>query len=452
MTKARPTILIMLSLSSVLSVFWGTILERSAHGIIVDFKVVYLGARCLIQHHSPYDETQLMSVYLAEGGSRPLTPSDLNRVRQVVALQVYFPTAFIYIAPFALLPWPMAHLFWTVLTAAGFTLAAFLTWTLGEKLAPSASFYLICFLLVNCGILYAGGNPAGIAVALCIVASWCFLQDKHVIVGVLCLAVSLGLKPHDSGFVWLYFLLAGGVHRKRALQSAAIVIAMGMPAIFWVTQVSPHWIEGLLSNLSATAVHGGITDPGRDAMSSSGGGAIIDLQTVISVFKDDPQFYNPVTYLVCGPLLLIWAIVTVRTRFSVSRAYLALAAIAALSMLPVYHRTHDAKLLLLTIPACALLLREGGILGKVALLVNTAAIVLTSDFPLALLVTLSKDLSKSVVSFGGEIVMVLIARPIPLVLLVVGCFYLAVYVRRSTEQSVASSGSGKSVLLEEIPT
>ena len=35
----------------------------------------------------------------------------------------------------------------------------------------------------------------------------------------MCLAISLMLKPHDAGLVWLYFLLAGGIYRKRALQA-----------------------------------------------------------------------------------------------------------------------------------------------------------------------------------------------------------------------------------------
>jgi hypothetical protein len=393
-----------------------------------------------------------MSVYLAEGGMRPLTPSDLNRVRQIVALQVYFPSAFTYIAPFAILPWAYAHFFWTVFTVASFTLAAYLTWILGERLDPNASFYLISFLLVNCGILYAGGNPAGIAIALCAIASSCFLEGRRVAIGVFCLAVSLALKPHDTGFVWLYFLLVGGVHRKYALQSLAVAIAMGIPAIVWISHVSPHWIEGLVSNLSATSVHGGITDPGPNAMGSSGGGSIIDLQTVISVFKDEPRVYNPITYLICGTLILVWAVVSLRARFSIQRAYLALAAIAALSLLPVYHRTHDAKLLLLTVPACAMLSAEDGILGKIALVMTSTTIVLTSDFPLALLAMVSPNLNSSGTNLSGKILKALIARPMPLILLALGCFYLVIYVKRRGDEATEPSGSNEPAIVAEPPT
>lgn len=436
MTKMRLAIFAFLSMSSALSILWGFALERAARGIIVDFKVVYIGTRCLLLKHDPYDENQLMSVYIDEGGKRPSSPDELNKVRQVVALLVYFPTAFLYVAPFALLPFGAAHALWSGLTVAAFTLAAFLMWILAQNRAPNAAFYLACFILANSGILYAGGNPAGLAIALCIVATWCFLREKHVYIAIICFAVSLALKPHDTGFVWLYFLLAGGVFRRRALQALALTVALALPAILWVYQVSPHWMRELAGNLSATAVPGGITDPGPGSMSGSGGGMMVDLQTVVSVFRNDPRIYNPITYAICGLLLLVWIIITVKSRSTSSKHYLALAVVAPLSMLPVYHRPHDAKLLLLTLPACAMLLSEGGMIGRVALFLNSAAIVITSDLPLALLAQLTKGLHLSTENLQSELLMVLLGRPMPMILLALGIFYLWVYARRSFHESI----------------
>jgi hypothetical protein len=420
----------MFSICSALSVLWGFALERAARGIIVDFKVVYYGTRCLLESHDPYNEKELMGVYLAEGGKAPASPAEENKVRQIVALQVYFPTAFLYIAPFALLPWGVAHLFWSGLTVTAFTLAAFLIWIITQDLAPNASFYLLCFTLVNCGILFAGGNPAGLSISLCVIAVWCFLAEKYAYLGVVCLAASLALKPHDVGFVWLYFLLAGGLLRRRALQTLGLTVALALPAILWISHVSPHWIHELNGNLAATSMRGGITDPGPNGMSGNGGGMIIALQTVISLFRDDPRAYNPITYLIFGSLLLVWIAVTLRAPSTPSKHYLALAAIAALSMLPVYHRPHDAKLLLLTLPACAMLLSEGKMTGRIAILLNSAAIVLTSDFPLALLSKATGGVVQTAEGAHGNMVTILLDRPVPLVLLALGVFYLSVYVRR----------------------
>ena len=311
MIKARAAILVLLSICSVLSALWGFALERTARGTIVDFKIIYYGARCLIQHHDPYNENQLMSVYLAEGGELPSKPGTPNSTPQVVALQVYLPPAFFCVAPVAFLPWWAAHLLWAAITVTTFTIAAFLMWLPAQDHAPNVAFYLIAFLLANCGILFAGGNPAGLAIALCVTAVWCFLQNKYVWVGVILLAVSLELKPHDTGLVWLYFLLAGGAYRKRALQTLALTVALALPAILWISHVTPHWTHELSANLSATSIRGGITDPGPSSIRESSGGTIIDLQTVVSVFRDDPHFYNLLTYLICGFLPgRVWMIVT----------------------------------------------------------------------------------------------------------------------------------------------
>src|SRR5579863_5236534 len=439
MTKVRAAILLFLSLSSALSVFWGFALERAARGIIVDFKVVFIGTRCLVEGHDPYNESQVMSVYLEEGGSPPAGPAEFSRVRQVVALLVYFPTAFLYVAPFALLPFSAAHVIWSGLTVVVFTLSAFLMWMLAQDRAPNAAFYLAAFVLANSGILYAGGNPAGLSIGLCLIATWCFFQEKHVYFAVACLAISLGLKPHDTGFVWLYFLLAGGLLRKRALQTLALTVLLGVPAILWTYRFSPHWMRELSGNLAATSVPGGITDPGPGAMSGSGGGVIIDLQAVVSVFRNDPRFYNSITFAIVGLLLLIWGAVALRAKRTPSNHYLALAAVSALSLLPVYHRPHDAKLLLLTLPACAMLLGQGGVIGRIALFLDSVAIVLTSDLPLAMLAQSTRGMHLSTENLQAKLLTITLGRPVPIVLLALGVFYLWVYARQSFREEISST-------------
>jgi hypothetical protein len=71
----------------------------------------------------------------------------------------------------------------------------------------------------------------------------------------------------------------------------------------------------------------------------------------------NPRIYNPGSCFAGGTLVLAWAIITLKSR-SRPNPGLALAAIAAISMLPAYHRQQDLKLLLLAVPACALLWSE----------------------------------------------------------------------------------------------
>ena len=183
--------------------------------------------------------------------------------------------------------------------------------------------------------------------------------------GLLCLALSLAVKPHDSGLVWLFFLLAGGTFRKRALQTLLVFAVLCLPAVLWVTHVSPHWMQEAHSNMLTFSGVAGLTDPAATGMAGRYLDSFVQLQSAVAILWANPRVYNSITYVICGVMLLIWAIVTVRLRPIQARSWLALAAITPLSMLPIYHLQHDAKLLILTIPACAMLWSEGGIIGLI---------------------------------------------------------------------------------------
>jgi hypothetical protein len=430
--RARLDGLYILLLGSVALILLATAHESLNPHPMNDFKVVYYPARCLIQHCDPYNEGEVMRVYQAGGGEYPAETA-ADRVN--VTRNIYPPTAFSFTVPFAILPWGPAHLLWMALTMGSLILASFLTWSLGANYAPVLSGVLIGFLLANSEILIVLGNPSGLVISLCVVAVWCFLQERFVAAGILCLAVSLAIKPQEAGLVWLYFALAGGVYRKRAMQTLLATVALCLPSVLWVWRASPHWMRELHSNILAFSVYGGTIDPGPASTSPHGAGRMINLQTVISVFRDDPRIYNPVSYLIGALLLLVWALVTLRSRPSPKRTWLALAAIAALSMLPVYHRQYDAKLLLLTVPACAMLWAEGGLIGWIALLVNTAGLVLTGDLSWRIPNVFIGKLHLPATRLSVEI---LNAFPVPLILLVMSIFYLWVYAARSYASTVSA--------------
>jgi hypothetical protein len=329
-----------------------------------------------------------------------------------------------------MLPLGVAQALWLILLVGVFILAAFLMWDIGASYAPGVSLFLICLVLADSELIFASGNTAGIVVGLCVISAWCFLKQKFVPAGVFCMAVCLAIKPHDAGLVWLYYLLVGGVYRKRALQSLVVTFGLGLVSVLWLSHVVPHWMQDWNSNLSAISAPGGLNEPGLASVTGHTAGMVIDLQAAVSVFRNDPRIYNSVSYLVCGALLLVWSVRTLRSRFSQSGAWLALAAVAALTMLVTYHRPYDAKLLLLTVPACAMLWTEGGPIGWLALLLNSAAVLLTGDVPLAILSILTNGLHFGTNGILAHIQTVVVMRPVPLILLALGIFYLWVYVRR----------------------
>ena len=415
--------------SGVVFILLAFLLRTESPASMKDFKVVYYPARCLIHHCDPYREGGVLRTYRAEGGDRSLESAT---DRMIATRYIYPPTAFLFTIPFAMLPWGIARILWMTLTAGSLVFASHLAWDLGADYAPIISGAFIGFLLANSEVLLVLGNPSGIAISLCVVAVWCFFRERFAAASILCLAVSLTIKPQDAGLVWLYFLLAGGLYRKRALQTLLVTIVLSLPIVLWVWHVSPDWVQELRANILTLSVHGGVADPGPASTGAHSTGMMINLQTVISLFRDDPRFYNPATYLILAPLLVVWAFVTVRSHSWPARVWLAIAAIAALSLLPVYHHFYDTKLLLLTVPACAMLWSGGGAVGRLAFLISGAGFVLTGDVSWAALYGLIGHLNPSTATMLGQVTMAIRASSVPVFLLIIGIFYLWVYARRSS--------------------
>ena len=424
-SKDRVYGLSLVLLGAILFVILGFSYQRSSLVAMVDFKPLFYGARCLLSGCDLYSQEQLRRLYFAEGDE---PQSQKIKIQNTIVWSINSPATYMLVTPFAALSWPVAKVLWTILTCATFLLAAFLMWELGSQWSPVAGGFLVFLFLIGQELLIEVGNAAGLTVALCLIAVWCFLRKKFELAGVLCLALSLAVKPHDSGLIWLYFLVAGGAFRKRAIQTLLCTVAISLPAIVWVRHLSLDWLSELRHNLAVTSMRGAINDPGPAALDPRFHGSIIvSLQSAISILRDDSNFYNPLTYLICGLLLVIWLLIGVRSRFSPSLAPLALAAVAALSMLPFYHRQHDTELLLLAVPACALLLSKGEWLGRCALFITAAAAFLLNNLSLQFLAIVFTPVCAATGGFAGKILTILLTRPAPIVLLALVVFYLSAY-------------------------
>jgi len=436
MAKSQRDGFYLVILGCVLFVLLGWALEVTSSASMTDFRIHYYTARCLLEKRDPYNPAEILRAYHAQEG---INPADTPNRLQVITKYIYPPVVFVLTAPLAFLPFVACHQLWMAVNAACLVLAAFLTWNLAQSFAPVLVGSLIGFMIGNSELVLVTGNVVGIAVGLCVVAIWCFMSRKHEAIGVVCLAISLIMKPHDSGFVWLYLILAGGLYRKRALQTLATATAIGLPSLVWATRIAPHWLDELRSNLTSLAVHGGITDPGPSSSAAHALAMQINLQTAVSMFRDDPSFYNPVSYLICGVLFVIWLIKVFQSHPSSRTVWIALAAVSALTMLPTYHRQDDAKLLLLAIPACAILWVERGPLARTALAVTGGCIVITAEIPWAILLAILRSLHLQHTWLGVEFLIVVQVLPIPIMLLAVSVFYLWILPKRDSDQTTIFS-------------
>lgn len=437
MAQKRWFSLLSIAISTAMSLIWGISLGRSIPGGTNDLQVIYYGAGCLMQHGDPYRLDQLRAFYAAK--DKRLPPGSIERP-QAVTWYIYLPPTFLIGAPLAMLPWTVAEAVWIAFLAGAIALAALLMINEAAHSAPRTALVLACLVLMNCEIGFALGNAAVLVVSLSTIAAWCFLRERFVGFGIVALALALALKPHDAVLVWLYFVIAGGANRKRAMQSMAITAIAGLVAVVWVTQVAPHWLQEWNANVSALTVRGGLSDPGLSAEKGRSAGEVIDLQASLSVIKDDPRFYDPVSHVICGSIFLVWFVKTIRGRLSQVVAWHSFAVLVPLTLLATYHRPYDAKLLLLTIPPCAMLVREGGRRGWCGLAATTAAILCTADLPLTILSELTARADVSKMSLFERIGMVPVMRPAPLALLASAVFYLWIYARYVRHEAPAPVG------------
>jgi hypothetical protein len=444
MNRARLDGLYLLLLGCAAFLLFGFTLEHILDTGMGDFKAVYYSSLTLVQHHDPYREADLLLTFQASGGKFSAIPASAAAERRAILLCINMPATLMLLAPFALLSWGPAHILWMSLTAASFILAACLMWSLGARHSPVLAGGLLGLILLNSELLIFEGNMAGLVISLCVIAVWCFIQNRFVPLGILFLALGLITKPQDSGLIWLCFLLAGGIQRKRALQSLLVAAIVALPAILWVAHIAPGWMHELFANLAAASARGDLNDPGPASMGAHNLGGMINLQTALAYLRDDPRFYNPLAWLLCAPLLIAWAIVTLRTRPTPHTPYptpdtpdpgpqnlIPLAAIAILTLLPVYHRQYDAKLLLLAVPGCALLWsRANRVAARFAAFLTLAAILFTGDLTWALLLGLIANMGPQIPGSSAHLAATSFFLAVPFTLLAVGAFYIWACFRR----------------------
>jgi hypothetical protein len=426
MSNAQRDGLYLMLIGTLIFVLLGIGLTNAAHAPMTDFKAVYFPARTLLVHHDPYIESEVAVFYEA---SRAGLPPEAEKIRVIAIQALYPPSALFLMIPFAMLSFKSACVVWMILMLGGFIAASWLIWDLCAAEAPVVAGALIGFLLANSMLLPITANAAGVAISLSAVAVWCFLRERFALLGVLCLALGLAFKPHDAGPVWLCFLLAGPVFRKRALQSLLATVVISIPGLLWIGRIAPHWFAEMSLNIATSTGPGGLSDP--SALSSAGHGfdMVITLQTVFSSFINNPRFYNPAAYIVCGPLLLVWIWFVLRRRGDAQTVKLSLAAVVPLSMLPFYHRQLDCVLLLLAVPACVGLMKQGDLPGRLALPVTWIAFIFTGTFYWAIFFAVFNEtwIPKHLGWLRADAEVL----PIPLLLLATGCFYLWALARQS---------------------
>ncbi len=383
-----------------------------------DFKQPYASARCLLHACNPYSETDTRTQFLSAGGA----DDDAQVFRTSSAL--YPPFSFALLTPIAALNYHVAHIvwFWTVglLFSAAALLIADLCLTLGD---PGPTALLLAVFTLSSTILLMLGQISGPVIALLVIGFWCLLRDKLPWLAILAFTIALVLKPHDSALLVCYLLFAGPRWRRAFWLTAALTAILVVGGTLWCAHqpASAHWLQDLTANLKGNAGAHGANDPTRGSLEAT---YMANLQPLFAAETRDERVYNTAAQVITLVLLAAWAIPAWRMPNRFPKHILAIAGMACIMLLPIYHRQYDTRVLLLVFPAIALLLAwrtlRWGVPGLALLAVATLATAHT-------FLTKLTARHQAAIQAASPLKTILLYRPIPLVELLLAIFLVAAF-------------------------
>lgn len=169
-----------------------------------------------------------------------------------------------------------------------------------------------------------------------------------------------------GGLIVLY-LLARRIHLRYAVaaMAGALAILLSAGLILSLHPQSADWSSSLKANISAASAPDGVDDP-RPVNNKHGHAvALINLQAITAVFLREAREYDAAAYAIFLSLLAVMITAIVRTDAHPDIHLISIGALALLSLMPVYHRFYDTRMLLITIPAAVIVYQKRRLLGTV---------------------------------------------------------------------------------------
>ena len=320
----------------------------AAHIYSPDFANIFAGAVCLLHGDSPYRFNTVQNA-LAQHGYLRVTAETWP-----ASLPLYPPFTLALFTPLAGLSYAQAASAFYLLTLALCAVACFRVLIASPALENVAPFWrglLLCLLMASPETRWAlgNGNPIVLVTALLLVC--CFDADpRWRWLRVLAFAVAVLLKPQIALPFALPLLVKPGDGWRMVLRAFGVVIAATATALVWCAQRpgTAAWLSDLHANLALGAAAG-------NTMSLTERAYVFDprlnLAYLFGYWMSSPRLDALLTtavLLVCCAALC-WAIAH-SARRSQAQWALAVGATAALTLLPVYHRSYDALLLVLAVP------------------------------------------------------------------------------------------------------
>jgi len=296
---------------------------------------------------------------------------------------VYPPSTLLVLSPLALFPYHVAWVIWFLLNGGLVVAAVVLVLSLCPKRRRWLTTAMGAVLLAGSSQLLIFAQPSAFAIALAAMGVYCFLRSRALVAGALLLMLSLAVKPQIGGLIVLYLLFKGVHRRYAALALAGATTLFLCGALFLKMHAqSADWVAELRANISTGVEPGGSADPRpSNEMATS----ILNLQAITSIFITDEKWFNAAAYAIFGILFIAWVVPVLRIRPTLENHLLSIGALSVLTLLPIYHRSYDSRLLILSIPASLILFEKRRVAGIFACVLTALSTVSISHWARILL-------------------------------------------------------------------
>ena len=298
-------------------------------------------ARAWFDGNDPYDERSINAAWM---NTQPHAIRGLPKTIEWLS-SVISPTALPLLFPFTFVPRGIGIYIWAVGSAAFFFVGAL---ALARRVGVSSWVaFAGCVLLM--GPLQSGvaaGQPAVLSAALMIFAVLAADRHRMTAAGVLA-GIAAALKPQLAVPLIVYFAI--DTHRRAAGIASLTFAFFGAIAVLRMKVAGVAWFGDWVHNMAASAANGSTNDysqqnPTRDHL--------LNLQLPAYAIFHSRGIAMGVALGITAILAVIY-VYLLRRNAPIGRRsnWIALATLAPLLLLPVYHRYYDAVVLVIPL-AC----------------------------------------------------------------------------------------------------
>ena len=320
-----------------------------------DFISPYVQSRSLVKGLDPYSPEVLVQLW-PPGDAEQLEFLKKDLAEGTLITNRGIPTAYplpclFLLTPLAVLPWPVAHIVWLLITL-GLTLGvvgALLVWSGFDK--DDWRMYVFVAFAIALAPLHTGfaaGSIVIATVAICGIAFVLEQREKDVVAGIL-LGVAVCMKP-QIGLPFLFCYLLRRRWRLIVTASGMVVTAF-LLAVIRLAISGASWLENYRTDNRVLLTTGILSDfTERDPIRFS----LINLQVLFYAMLHKAAAANVLALIVSALLFATWLTFVARYGLlaqdgNAAKIILPISALAVMSLLPLYHRLYDAFLLIFPI-------------------------------------------------------------------------------------------------------